>query len=106
MVYFIYHNKKTPNLFDIAKNYQLPYEKLYRAFADYCNGFKNIGISKNDFIELSDLLSELNIKSKVSKIQCNTLILCGEKDNANTESARQLSSNIKNSKIQIICRRN
>ena len=64
--------------------------------------FENIGISKNNFIELSNSLSELNIKSKVSKIQCNTLIICGEKDNVNIESAKQLSSNIKNSKIKII----
>ena len=152
---------KTPNLFDIAKNYQLNYENLYRVFADYCNGFKeklnlvglslggilaidyaveypkkvnsivlsgtpyelpkrllkfqnfvfklipkknfeNIGISKNNFIELSNSLIELDVKSKVSKIQCNTLVVCGEKDNVNMESARQLNSNIKYSKIKII----
>ena len=152
---------KTPNVFEIAKNYQLNYDNLYRAFADYCNGFKeklnlvglslggilaidyaveypqkvnsiilsgtpyelpkkllrfqnfvfklipkknfeNIGISKKNFIELSNSLAELNIKFKVSKIQCNTLIICGEKDTLNMESARQLNSNIKNSKIKVI----
>ena len=152
---------KTPNVFEIAKNYQLNYDNLYRAFADYCNGFKeklnlvglslggilaidyaveypqkvnsiilsgtpyelpkkllrfqnfvfkfkpkknfeNIGISKKNFIELSNSLAELNIKFKVSKIQCNTLIICGERDNANIESVKQLHSNIKNSKIKII----
>ncbi len=152
---------KTPNVFEIAKNYQLNYDNLYRAFADYCNGFKeklnlvglslggilaidyaveypqkvnsiilsgtpyelpkkllrfqnfvfkfipkknfeNIGISKKNFIELSNSLAELNIKFKISKIQCNTLIICGERDNANIESVKQLHSNIKNSKIKII----
>ena len=152
---------KTPNVFEIAKNYQLNYDNLYRAFADYCNSFKDklnlvglslggilaidyaveypkkvnsivlsgtpyelpkrllkfqnfvfkfmpkknfeeIGISKNNFIELSNSLVKLDIKSKVSKIQCNTLIVCGERDNANIESAKQLNSNIKNSKIKII----
>ena len=152
---------QTPNVFEIAKNYQLNYDNLYRAFADYCNGFKekinlvglslggilaieyaveypqkvnsiilsgtpyelpkkllkfqnfvfkfmpkknfeNIGISKNNFIELSNSLSELNIKSKVSKIQCNTLIICGEKDNTNMKSAKQLNNVIKNSKFKVI----
>lgn len=64
--------------------------------------FENIGISKKNFIELSNSLAELNIKFKVSKIQCNTLIICGEKDTLNMESARQLNSNIKNSKIKVI----
>ena len=40
---------ETPNLFDIAKNYQLNYENLYKTFADYCNNFKQkinlIGLS-------------------------------------------------------------
>ena len=152
---------KTPNVFEIAKNYQLNYDNLYRAFADYCNGFKeklnlvglslggilaidyaveypqkvnsiilsgtpyelpkkllrfqnfvfkfipkknfeNIGISKKNFIELSNSLAELNIKFKVSKIQCNTLIICGEKDKANIKSAYYLSKNIKGSKLEII----
>lgn len=40
---------ETPNLFDIAKNYQLNYENLYKTFTDYCNNFKQkinlIGLS-------------------------------------------------------------
>lgn len=31
---------ETPNLFNLAKNYQLNYENLYRIFVDYCNSFK------------------------------------------------------------------
>ena len=30
----------TPNLFNLAKNYQLNYENLYRIFVNYCNSFK------------------------------------------------------------------
>lgn len=30
---------ETPNLFELARNYQLTYENLYRNFADYCNSF-------------------------------------------------------------------
>ncbi len=42
-----------------------------------------MGISKNDFINLTNSMSELDIKSKVSKIKCSTLVLCGEKDKSN-----------------------
>ena len=31
---------ETPNLFNLAKNYELSYENLYRIFVDYCNSFK------------------------------------------------------------------
>ena len=150
-----------PNLFNLAKNYQINYENIYRLFADYCDSFKDkinlcglslcgilaidyaieysekinsivligtpyeipkkmlklqnfifklmpkktfdsMGISKNDFINLTNSMSELDIKSKVSKIKCSTLVLCGEKDNANIKSAHYLSENIKNAKIKII----
>lgn len=33
-------NVETPNLFNIAKNYQLSYDNLYKTFEDYCNNFK------------------------------------------------------------------
>lgn len=40
---------ETPNLFNLAKNYQLNYENLYRIFVNYCNSFKEklniIGLS-------------------------------------------------------------
>lgn len=45
--------------------------------------FENMGISKKDFINLTNSMSELDIKSKVSKIKCSTLVLCGEKDKSN-----------------------
>ena len=49
------------------------------------------------FINLTNSMYNLDIKSKVSDIKCSTLVLCGEKDNANIKSAHYLSENIKNS---------
>ena len=154
-------NVETPNLFELAKNYQLEYENLYRVFADYCNSFKekvnlvglslggilaidyaieypekinsiiicgtpyeipkklfkiqnlifkfmpkktfeNMGISKENFIRLTNSMAELNIKEKISKIKCSTLVICGENDKANLESAKLLNENIKNSKLTVI----
>lgn len=61
-----------------------------------------MGISKNNFIQLINSIAELDIKTKVAKIKCNTLVLCGEKDKANLESAKSLNKNIKNSELKII----
>ena len=64
--------------------------------------FENMGIKKNDFINLTNSMADLDIKSKVDNIKCKALILCGEKDNVNMESAKQLNRNIKASKLEII----
>lgn len=64
--------------------------------------FENMGVPKKDFINLVNSMAELDIKSNVEKIQCNTLILCGEKDSSNMESAKQLHKHIKNSQLDII----
>ena len=64
--------------------------------------FDNMGVSKENFINLTNSMAELNIKEKISKIKCHTLIVCGEKDTANLESANKLNENIKNSKLKVI----
>ena len=61
-----------------------------------------MGIKKNDFINLTNSMADLDIKLKVDNIKCKALILCGEKDNVNMESAKQLNRNIKASKLEII----
>ena len=120
-------NIETPNLFEIAKNYQLTYENVFTVFVDYCNSFSdklnlvglslggilaidyailhpekvnsitlcgvpyempkkllkiqnfifkfmpkrtfdNIGISKENFMQLTNSMAELNIKEKLSKM--------------------------------------
>lgn len=64
--------------------------------------FEKIGCLKKDFITLVNSMSNLNIASDLDKIECRTLILCGEKDNQNMEDARLLNNNIKNSEFKII----
>lgn len=64
--------------------------------------FEKIGCLKKDFITLVNSMSNLDIASDLDKIECRTLILCGEKDNQNMEGARLLNKNIKNSEFKII----
>ena len=63
---------------------------------------ENMGITKNNFINLTKSMTDIEIKSKLKGIKCNTLILCGKKDNANIESAKQLKNHIKKSELIII----
>lgn len=63
---------------------------------------ENMGISKNNFINLTKSMTDIEIKSKLKGIKCNTLILCGKKDNANIERAKQLKNHIEKSELIII----
>ena len=64
--------------------------------------FENMGCTKKDMISLLGTMKNLSIPEKVTNIKSNTLIICGEKDNINMKSAKQLNKVIKNSKIKII----
>ena len=64
--------------------------------------FEKIGCLKKDFITLVNSMSNLDIAYDLDKIECRTLILCGEKDNQNMKGARLLNNNIKNSEFKII----
>ena len=64
--------------------------------------FENMGISKENFIQLANSMTELNIEEKILKLKCPTLVVCGEKDSANLESSYKLNKYIKNSELKII----
>lgn len=64
--------------------------------------FEKIGCAKKEFIDLVNSMADLDIKSNLDKIECKTLILCGESDKANLESSRLLYEHIKNSELEII----
>lgn len=64
--------------------------------------FEKMGCSKRDMISLLNSMKNLSIPDKALNIKSNTLIICGEKDNINMKSAKQLNKVIQNSKFKII----
>ncbi len=64
--------------------------------------FEKIGCPKKDMIRLLKSMSELSTPEKAPNIKCNALLICGEKDNINIKSAKQLNKVIQNSKFKII----
>lgn len=64
--------------------------------------FENMAFNKKDTFILGNSMKKLDFSNKVQNIKCQTLIICGKKDNANIKSAYYLSEHIKNAKLKII----
>ena len=64
--------------------------------------FEKMGCSKREFLTLVNSMSNLDIAKDLETIKCNSLIICGYKDNANMENAKLLNKSIKNSKFKVI----
>lgn len=64
--------------------------------------FQNMGVSKKDFIRLSNSMTNLNFMELVATLGCPALILCGAKDKTNMESAKRFHEAMKNSKLVIV----
>ena len=64
--------------------------------------FETMAFNKRDTFILGISMKKIDFSNRVSKIKCSTLIICGEKDNANIKSAYYLSEHIKDSKLKII----
>ena len=61
-----------------------------------------MGCEKKDFTNLVNSMSNLDIKGNLDKIECRTLILCGEKDKVNLKSSKELYKHIPNSELEIV----
>ena len=64
--------------------------------------FEKMGCSKREFLTLVNSMRNLDIAKDLETIKCNSLIICGYKDNANMENAKLLNKSIKNSKFKVI----
>lgn len=64
--------------------------------------FKKIGFGKNDFMNLSKSMMNLDFHQNLHKISCPVLVVCGEKDNANKKASLQLKEHIPHAEILFI----
>ena len=64
--------------------------------------FEPMAFDKKNTFALGSSMKNLDFSGRVQKIRCPTLILCGEKDRANIQSARFLSQNIRGAQLQLI----
>lgn len=68
------------------------------------SAFQAMAFSKRDTLALSASMKALDLSGRAQRIQCPTLILCGEKDRANLKSAHFFSRNITNAALTVVDR--
>ncbi|MFJ7951700.1 alpha/beta fold hydrolase [Lysinibacillus sp. NPDC096418] len=104
--YTIEHPEKIQSLVLMAPQYKMP--KLLLKFQNVIfrfmpkSIFQKLGSSKNDFILLTSSMMELDFSKDLTRIQCNTLVLCGEKDKANRRAAKMVAEQIPKAELQTV----
>ena len=99
--YAIDHPDKVKALVLIAAQYKMP-QKLLKVqnmlFHLMPNSmFRQIGFKKADVISLCDTMAELDFRDSLHNVSCPVLLVCGEKDNANKKSSKELAGYLRNS---------
>ena len=92
--YAIDHPDKVKALVLIAAQYKMP-KKLMKVqnilFHLMPNSaFNKMGFKKADVINLCGTMVELDFSDSLHKVSCPVLIVCGEKDNANKKTSKEL----------------
>lgn len=64
--------------------------------------FETMAFNKKDTFVLGNTMKKLYFSNRVQNVKCPTLVICGEKDNANLKSAYYLAENIENAKLEIM----
>ena len=64
--------------------------------------FASMAFDKRDTFALGNSMKDLDFSGRLGEIRCPTLILCGEKDGANLQSARFLAEHIPGAELRVI----
>ena len=99
--YAIDHPDKVKALVLIAAQYEMP-NKLMKVqnivFHLMPNSaFNKMGFKKADVINLCGTMVELDFSDSLHKVSCPVLIVCGEKDNANKKTSKELCNYLSSS---------
>ncbi|MGM9975269.1 MAG: alpha/beta fold hydrolase [Clostridiaceae bacterium] len=104
--YAIDNPSKVKSLILIAAQYQMPKVLLkaqniiFRFMPK--RAFEAMGISKNDFIQLTNSMMDIDFSGALNSISCPTLIICGEKDIANKKASMAMADHIVNSELHFV----
>lgn len=64
--------------------------------------FKDIGLTKKDFITLTNSMADMDFTSGLENVSCPALVLCGEKDNVNKKAAIKIVEKLSRAKFSTI----
>ena len=99
--YAIDHPDKIKALVLIAAQYKMPRKllkvqnMLFHLMPN--SAFNKMGFKKADVINLCGTMAELDFSDSLHKVSCPVLIVCGEKDNANKKTSKELCHYLNNS---------
>ena len=56
--------------------------------------FRQMGLSKKDVLALTSSMLDLDLRENLARVKCPALVLCGERDRANRQSALDLQAGL------------
>lgn len=61
--------------------------------------FAATGFEKQEFIQLTCSMMQLDFETALSQVQCPVLVICGEKDAANKKAVKELEQKLSKAKL-------
>lgn len=104
--YAIDYPQKVKSLILVAPQYNMPkfllkvQNVLFKFMPE--SQFKDIGLTKKDFITLTNSMANMNFASGLENVACPVLVLCGEKDNVNKKAAVKITEKLSRAKFSTI----
>ena len=104
--YAIDYPRRVKSLILIAPKYDMPkfllkvQNVLFKFMPE--SQFKDIGLTKKDFITLTNSMADMDFTSGLEKVSCPVLVLCGEKDNVNKKAAVKVAEKLSKAKFSTI----
>lgn len=104
--YAIDYPRRVKSLILIAPQYDMPkfllkvQNVLFKSMPE--SQFKDIGLTKKDFITLTNSMADMDFTSGLEKVSCPVLVLCGEKDNVNKKAAVKVAEKLSKAKFSTI----
>ena len=101
--YVMEHPETISHLVLIAAQYKMPKTllKLQNIVFRFLPNrfFAETGFEKEELIQLTCSMMELDFEATLTQIQCPVLVVCGEKDAANKKAAKQLEQKLPKAKL-------
>ena len=104
--YAIDYPQRVKSLILIAPQYDMPkfllkvQNVLFKFMPE--SQFKDIGLTKKDFITLTNSMANMDFTSGLEKVSCPVLVLCGEKDNVNKKAAVKVAEKFSKARFSTI----
>lgn len=102
--YAIDHPNRVKALVLIAPQYKMPKKLLKIQNAVFHlipnSMFTQTGFQKKDFITLCGSMAELDFRLSLDRVSCPVLILCGQRDKANKQAAKELTQALSQAHFQ------